>query len=231
MWTRPVWRRLRGEMSVCARGLVSPRHRTVSVSSRLERKTLWQRYEPAVTDAVELWQHLVEEVWIKENFYCLDKTLWLIAPKVYFTLCLTHFFSWYCYSDSPTCNSACCWGSVIPSLSLLLFMRFLFFIILMLFRFALCFILIAQNYKFATEGKKTPTYTSFWSCGPGVRAGRLLRTETWSTQVCESKWQRAGGDKRKSSQGRCRANQSVSMRAVVEECVLLCLLHKKGREK
>ena len=39
MRTRPVWRRLRGEMSVCARGLMSPRHWTVSVSSRLERKT------------------------------------------------------------------------------------------------------------------------------------------------------------------------------------------------
>lgn len=62
VWSRPVWCWLWGEMSVCAWCFMSPRHWRVSVSAGVERKTLWQRYKPAVKGCVELLQPLVDKV-------------------------------------------------------------------------------------------------------------------------------------------------------------------------
>lgn len=60
MWTGPVRCRLWGKMSVCARGLMPPHHWRLSVSTRVERKTLWQRYKPAVKETVVLLQPLLD---------------------------------------------------------------------------------------------------------------------------------------------------------------------------
>ncbi len=81
MWSRPVWCRLWGEMSVCARGFMSPHHWRVSVSTRLERKTLWQRYKPAA-----------REWWCSCNTWWGSWPVFLINKRLYFQTFFKTFF-------------------------------------------------------------------------------------------------------------------------------------------